>query len=369
MPAIPTQIIKSVMRSELSSSIIEREFRRLLPESKLVVSGSARRNPELLFERGLRPKHRIDLFDKIIYLTNIRQVPELRFFVAYVVENTSKATGRSRSKIYPRIFYKDLSLAWRSASHFSQTDEGIWVGKGDVRPEFEDGEEFLTSIESTTDLPFELQNALDQTSKLTKKPKGKESTLELILRRSPVNRVQPYRDFTEPRRKASAFKANLINGGKSIATFTRANDPKSLKFVAGFKPDFKNGIIETTESKSKLYHGKLRRFRILSRNQKIQYYFFSGPKHVWIIPPQATTTELSSYCVRTIDVIADDNLFIPGYEYHHMEETNSGELELYSQIPAGFAGEVCEHDDAKADASPWLDKIPLINQFRREVLG
>jgi len=88
-----------------------------------------------------------------------------------------------------------------------------------------------------------------------------------------------------------------------------------------------------------------------------------------IIPPQATTTELSSYGVRTIDVVADDDLFIPGYEYHHYEENEFGEQELFSQIPPGFAGEVCELDDAKADASPWLDKIPIIQKFRRDVLG
>ena len=52
-----------------------------------------------------------------------------------------------------------------------------------------------------------------------------------------------------------------------------------------------------------------------------------------------------------------------------MEETASGEMELYTQIPTGFAGEVCELDDAKADASPWLDQIPMIKEFRRKVLG
>ena len=95
----------------------------------------------------------------------------------------------------------------------------------------------------------------------------------------------------------------------------------------------------------------------------------AGPKHTWILPPQATTTELSSYCVRTIDVVADDDLFIPGYEYHHFEETESGKLELFSQIPPGFAGEICESDDAKADASPWLNKLPVIQEFRRRVLS
>ncbi len=333
--------------------------------AKLKIAGNARKDPALLFEFGFRPKHRLDVFDTRIYLTNIQQVPELRFFVAYVVQENR----RGKPEIFPRIFYKDLSLAWRSASHFSRTDDGIWVGKGDVRPEFEDGEEYLASNESTTDLPLELMVAFDELSRKLKRPGGSEFTLDLILRKSPADRVEPYSDFTAPRQRAASVKSNLINRGKSVARFTRKNDPTSLKIKSGFEPDFSNGIIEKSTSKSKLYHGLLKRFRILSTNQKIQYLFISGPKHTWIIPPQATTTELSSYCVRTIDVVADDDLFIPGYEYHHFEETRSGELELFSQIPPGYVGEICESDDAKADASPWLNEIPVIQEFRRKVLG
>jgi len=142
--------------------------------------------------------------------------------------------------------------------------------------------------------------------------------------------------------------------------------------VKGFEPNFKSGVLERSRSKSRLYGGILRRFRILSTNRKIQYFFLAGPNHVWIIPPQATTTQLSSYGVRTIDVRADDDLFIPGFEYHYMEEDpldDGSPPELYSQIPKGFAGAISLHDDAKADASPWLDKIPVIRKFRREVLG
>ena len=362
---IPTEIISSVQRHQLTPIKTQRQFAELLAGgAKLKIVGAARKDPASLFASGFLPKHRLDLFDTKIYLTNIQQIPELRFFVAYVVQND----GRGKPNIFARIFYKDLSLAWRSASHFSRNDEGIWIGKGDVRPEFENGEEFETSIESTTDLPIEMMMALDELARKIKRPKGNEFTLDLILRKSSVNRVQPFKDFTEPRQRAASIKSNLINRGNSVARFTRKNDPSSLKFTSGFEPDFSNGIIEKSTSKSKLYHGLLKRYRILSTNRKIQYLFISGPKHTWIVPPQATTTELSSYCVRTIDVTADDDLFIPGYEYHHFEEDEAGELELFSQIPPGFAGEVCATDDAKADASPWLDKLPVIQEFRRKVL-
>lgn len=347
---------------------VQREFENLIDGgAQIRAAGLARKRPGLLFANGLRPKHKIELFATQFYLTDVREIPELRFFAGYVVQ---KRHPTGPPTIYPRIFYKDLSLAWRSASHFVYEDDGdIWVGKGDFRVEIENDEEMAVSIESTTDLPLEMQFAMEDVLSQSKKAKtGNEKILEWVLRRGPSDRVEPYRDFLAPRRKAASNPRNLVNRGRSIARFTRKNDPSSLKIVSGFEPDFKHGVLEKNNSRSKLYGGRLRRFRILSANQQVQYYFIAGPKHVWIIPPQATTTQLSSYGVRTISVVADDDLFIPGYEYHHYEETKNG-LELYSQIPSGFAGEVCQVDDDKADASPWLNKIPIIREFRQKILG
>ena len=117
-----------------------------------------------------------------------------------------------------------------------------------------------------------------------------------------------------------------------------------------------------------MYGGDLKRFRILSKNRKVQYLFIAGPKHVWIIPPQATTTELSSYGVRTVDVVADEDLFVPGYEYHFYDEA-ADESEHFSQIPEGFAGVLSEHVNDRADVSAWLDAIPFLREFRRKVLA
>ncbi|MEM7453988.1 MAG: hypothetical protein AAF456_06485 [Planctomycetota bacterium] len=361
---IPTRIVPSVTPCDLSPRQVEHRFFRLITEgAEFEIAGSARGNPDALFDRKLKPKSRIRIFDVSIYLTNVRQMPELRFYVAYVVMSAG-----DRQVIYPRIFYKDLSLVWRSASHFTYLGDDIWVGKGDVRFDEEDGHETVESIEATTDLPLEIQSALESLlPEKSKRAAGGSGILELVLKQSPEDRVEPYRDFVEPRQKAQSNPRNLINGNQPVATFKKPGEPESLWIRKGFEPDFSDGVIERRTSRSTLYGGKLNRFRVLSVNKKIQYYFIAGTKHVWIIPPQATTTGLSSYGVRTIDVVADDDLFIPGYEYHHYEETANG-TELYSQIPEGFAGEACPYDDAKADASPWLNRIPLIREFKRKVL-
>jgi hypothetical protein len=364
---IPRRIVESVECDSTSPRSVAREFRSLLDAgARFHVSGRARRNPEQLLRLGYTPKHKLELFGTRFYLSNVRQNPELRFYVAYVVQPRARGAGED---VFARIFYKDLSLVWRVASHLSyDVDGSLWIGKGDVQSYVEGGEEMEASVESTTDLPLEMQTALESRLRAIRRVPGDGRVLEQVLRRAPADRIAPYADFTRPRERAWADPRNRIHGGRKIARFRRRRDPSSLEFVKGFEPDFKRGIIECAEGRSQLYGGRLQRFRILSRNRQIQYLFIAGPRHVWIVPPQATTTELSSFGVRTIDVHADDDLFVPGFEYHYMDE----ELDppaLYSQIPKGFAGGPCLHDEHKADASPWLDRLPVVRAFRRQVLG
>ncbi len=365
-PLIPTRIVPSVEPAPLTPAQVARKFHKLIESgAKLRAAGEAKDDPMALLSSGYTPKYEISLFDTRFFVTNARQNTALRFFVAYVVQN-DRANGRT--EIFPRIFYKDLSLVWRSASHLIATDGDFWIGKGHVRTVIRDGFEHTECVESTTDLPLEMQTALETLNRKSQHVLTDEEALFLVLRGAPSSRTAPYRDFTEPRRRAQANPRNLIHGSRSIARFTRKNDPTSLQIVKGFEPDFGKGILETSQTKSAMYGGVLQRFRILSRNRKVQYLFIAGPKHAWIIPPQATTTELSSYGVRTIDVVADEDLFVPGFEYHFFDEA-ADPSEHFSQIPEGFAGALSEHDSDRADASAWLDQIPVIREFRRKVLS
>ena len=77
--------------------------------------------------------------------------------------------------------------------------------------------------------------------------------------------------------------------------------------------------------------------------------------------------ELSSYGVRTVDALVDDELCIPAYEYHFEEHPGEPDS-LHSQIPPGFAGDPNPFDPDRADASPWIDRLPLVREFRKKVL-
>ncbi len=339
---------------------IGRELRKLVEAGTPIdAAGEVRGDPTALLRRGYTPKFRADLFDVRFYLTRLRQNDDgIRFFVGWLL---APLGPRGRPTLYPRILYKDLSLIWRSASHFIRSEHENWLGKGDVIEVTENGETLETSAEWTTDLPFELQTALEDASRRMK-PVRDDRAVALVLRRAPDDRIAPYRDFTGLRERAARNAANLPNRGRPIARFRRPGDPASLEIAKGFEPDF-DLVLERTTSASRLYGGKLRRSRVLSRNEQVQYLFFAGRRHVWLAPPQALTTELTSYGVRSVDVVAPEDLFVPGFEYHYLDDSEDPPVWV-SQIPKGYAGRPADMDPTRCDASPWLDQLPIVKAYR-----
>jgi hypothetical protein len=225
----------------------------------------------------------------------------------------------------------------------------------------------LHSCEETTNLPLEIQAALDALALRSARPRRDPRAVGLLLRQAPDHRIEPYEDFAAPRRRARRDPRNRVHGGRDVAWFARAGDPASLRFAPGFEPDFRRGVLEASRSPSRFYGGRVRKFRILSRNRRIQYQFVAAPRQAWIIPPQALTTEITSYGVRSVDVHAAEELCIPGYEYSFVDHSTRPPTH-HSQIPEGFAGEPSDLDPARVDASAWIERLPVIRAFRREVL-
>ena len=346
--------MKDVHPCGAAPSRIRRAFAALLASGhRLRPAGTARARPGALLSL-YPPRYAAELFDARFFLAELREDENFRFFVAYVQLGGGE-------ELFPRLFYKDSSLVWRCATHVISAPGVHWIGKGDVKKIDEEDGETEYSAEETTNLPLELQAALDELSRRAKRVAWDARALRRLLRRAPVGRYEAYADFLGPRRRAASVRANLVNGGRPVAWFVRRNDPGSLRFAPGFAPDFAR-VVDVARSASRMYGGPIRKLRILSRNARIQYQFVAGPRHVWIIPAQALTTELSSYGARTIDVHADEDLYVPGYEYHYKERGA-----LYTQIPLGFAGAASEVDPTRADASPWLERLPVIQEFRRRI--
>ena len=355
------QLVTHVLPEELSPRQVLTRFQERLAQATLRPAGEAREHPSA-FADAYRPRALVHLFDAEYWLTDMHHDEYVNFLVAYVGLRSPRGKVRS---LYPRIFYKDSSLVWRVASHLIWEEDEHWIGKGDVRWEQREDGEYLTSAEETTNLPYELQTALDQISR--RRPSRYDpDAVPLVLRRAKQHRTQPFADFSTPRRKAE--QRAQINRGKPVARFRRPGDPSSLVFTQGFAPDFQRGLIEVQESGSRLYGGTIQKYRFLSHNRQIQYQVVSSPTHVFVNHPQTLTTELMSYGTRTLDVHGDDDAFLPGFEYHFYDESTDPPT-LYSQIPAGYAGVVGDPDPERADASPWLEKLPVVREFRRVVLG
>jgi hypothetical protein len=360
------RVVPSVEPSTQTPEEVKLEFLALTDGgARIRCVGSLRRNPQRLLSLGYVPRYKLELFGVTYYVSDVRQNEDLRFFVAYLALRES---ARGRPSVYARLLYKDGSLLWRCASHFARSANENWIGKGDLKLVMEDGGECYYSAEHTTDLPLELQMAVESLTRRAARVRTDRRAVERVVRRCSDTRLIAYRDFTDPRRRAAANPRNLVNGGRPIARFTRENDPTSLEFVRGFEPDFSPaGAVDLTHSQSRLYEGRVDRHRILSKNRLVQYLFFAAPRLVWIGYPQPLTTELSRFGVRTVDVNAPDDLVVPAMEYHYLE-TDDPPVWM-SQIPPGFAGPVSPVDEWRADASAWLDRLPVIEEFRRRVLS
>lgn len=362
---IESRVVPSSKLAPLTPAQVAREFKRALDAgASLEPAGSASKRPRSLLSHGYTPKYKLRLFDATYYVSPPRQNEDLRFFVAYVRLGEGDP---SSWRLFPRLFYKDISLTWRAASHYVRSASENWIGKGDVKVVERDGEQYEESNEYTTDLPLEIQTALETICTGATRIPYDDVAVERVLRHGTNDRIAPFQDFVAPRRRAAAEPGNLVNRGRLIARFTRKNDPTSLQFAKGFEPNFARGVVERSRLRSRMYGGKLQRFRIVSRNERAQYLFVTGPRHTFIASVQATTTDLSSFGVRTLDASVDEDLLLPGFEYHFLDETVDPP-ELHSQIPEGYAGDASVVDPSRADASAWLDHVPTIREFRRKVL-
>ncbi len=348
--------IASVTPAGLKPNVVAADFKALLKEGAKLILPNGHQPAKVL--RQYPPRFRLRLFDTTIYLSRVLQNESIRFFVAYVIQDGSP------KKIFARLFYKNISLIWRCASHYAQFDTGVWIGKGAVTTVVENGMEYLESLEATTDLPLEIQTALEDFSHGLKVIPFDETAVHIALRHAPRQRIQPYRDFTGPRASAAKQVGQLPNRGRSVAWFRRAADPTSLHFVAGFEPDFAAGVLEKASLSSSLYGGPVTRYRVLSMNREIQYSFVASRKHYFIASVQTVGSQLSSFAVRVVDAVVDERLLLPGYDYHFLDE-EVDPPELHSQIPPGFAGAQSETDPSRADTSRWLNRVPVLRVFAR----
>ncbi|MEZ5552079.1 MAG: hypothetical protein R3E82_14375 [Pseudomonadales bacterium] len=347
----------------LSRQQVAAQYRTLARSGRgLRPAGRARHAPEKLLKAPFIPRHAVSLFAADYLLTDFYYIEDLNFFVGYVFQ---KSQPPGRRWLYPRIFYKDSSLIWRVASHIIDSPEEQWIGKGDVIVEERAEGSCLSSDESSTNLPYEIQSAFDVVSRRSQ-PRKVSTALGLVLRNAPPGRMHPYADFSRPRRRAAQL--HNINSGRPIVRLTRRDDPGSLKFAKGFEPDFDTGLIETGVSRSNLYGGEIFKHRIRSTNNLVQYQFVESPTHLWINPPQAFDPAITSYGVRALHIQADEDIFIPGFEFHFMDDREEPP-ELFSQIPAGWAGAQSTVDPFRADASPWINALPVIQEFRRRIIG
>ena len=225
------------------------------------------------------------------------------------------------------------------------------------------GEEILATFEETTNLPLEIQGALDELTRRAARPRNDLRAVGRLLRRAPDHRLEPYEDFAGPRRRARANLRNLIRRGRRRRLVRAQERSRLLRFAPGFEPDFARGVVELSRSHSRFYGGAIRKFRILSRNRQIQYQFVAAPRHAGSSRRRRSPPTSRPSACASIDVHAAEELCVPGYEYCYVDESTRPPT-LHSQIPTGFAGAPSELDPARARclavdrAAPGDPRVP-----------
>jgi hypothetical protein len=348
--------VVSVRPERIPPAKVQQELRSLLGSNGKLILPNGHQPRTVL--RKYPPRYLLRLFDTTFYLSRVLQNEDIRFFFAYLSQ------ARAPNKVFARLFYKDVSLIWRCASHYASFDTGVWIGKGAVSTVVDKGVQYLESIESTTDLPLEMQTALEAFSHRLKIIPYDEQAITIALRRAPRQRIEPYRDFIQPRLRAAQDPTKLPNKGRPLARFRRNNDPTSLRFTPGFEPDFSTGVWERAELTSSLYGGDVTRYRILSSNRLIQFSLVASKRHYFVAAVQSVDQRLSSFGVRVVDAVVDERLLLPGYDYHFLDD-ETDPPQLHSQIPVGFAGAPSPNDPSRADTSKWLNNVPMLKEFAR----
>jgi len=83
---LETRIEAGIRPCALEPRQVEREFRALVEAgARIRPAGRAKARPGSLLSQGYVPRHKLRLFDTVFYLARLRQEPNARFFVAYVL--------------------------------------------------------------------------------------------------------------------------------------------------------------------------------------------------------------------------------------------------------------------------------------------
>ncbi|MCX5701739.1 MAG: methyltransferase domain-containing protein, partial [Candidatus Omnitrophica bacterium] len=319
------------------------EFSNLIPRVSIQVDGRKVTSGADLLQNGFVPQYKISLNGMDYYLSKpyTSQRNGRPYFIGFL-HRINPETGVE--EIFARTIYKSNSQnIWRIAS---SEGPGGWIGKG-----LED--------EMTTNAPLEIQSSLEKLCLDNGKLEIKEGFYDDLEKRA---------DFKSPEEfnHTILLHGEELNGGISIGSFAETGNPESYRFQNGFEPDFNNGVIEEFNTYSPIY-GDVESYRMLSNNKQVQFVFnVDRENRVWIGAVQSVTPRFTRFGVRA------DRIDIGAMEMENIEGVNRPvdilmpASEYDTQIPKGYIGN--HKADRYYDASPFIDKIPVIKEFRQKVL-
>ncbi|MDP3703201.1 MAG: cysteine peptidase family C39 domain-containing protein, partial [Candidatus Omnitrophota bacterium] len=285
---------------------------------------------------GLGPKHQVQFGQDHFYISDaFIDAGGRTAFLAYLLHRDS-TTGQP--VIFVNAYYKSNSQnVWRAASHHA----GPWIGKG--------------FGEAGQMLPMELQSTFEH---IVASQRASQGVYE-----------KPGRFFDVLGFDVQGPMVSMVVGGPNrvvIAELNHAGQTNPalanhhINFRPGYEPDFHRGVVEHFQADNPVY-SKVTSYVILSANRQVQYLFnVDGAGRVWVGGVQGTSETLIRQGVRrdNLQYVVPEELLTPAFEY--LKQMPTGYLEARNVHPRNLQ---------YADASAFLNKISVIQEFRRHVLG
>ncbi len=293
---------------------------------------------------GLGPKHQVKFGADTYYFSHpFIDAGGRTVFVMYL-HHVDSTTGRP--VIFVNAVYRSNSQnVWRAAS---SSPDGRYIGKG--------------LGETSQMLPVELQGHLERMVSHQQVGGGLHEIPGRFYHVLGEDERTPLVTLLNVRQLPNTPKVIVAREDTS-----RHMDPHVANhhfiFTPGYEPNFHHGVVHNFTTENPIY-GMVSSYVVRSTNGALQYLFnVDRAGRVWIGGVQTTSVALNRQGVRVDRVTVPDALLTPAFEY--LRQMPRG----YEVGPLHMKERMHPTDSHYADATPFLNQLGVIQDFRRYVLG
>jgi len=297
-------------------------------------------------DRGLMPSHKFSVESgEVFYVSDpfVDPTSQKTVFLVYLKHIPKDGTA---PQIFVNAYYRsDSQNVWRAASHQGVGENAWWIGKGY-------DEQYQT-------LPSAVQEKLEGLKNSAAAIPTKEGFYKVLG----LGEEHPYDPAIMQSVMLSQIK-NIVNPiGLSKSLF------QTPQYERGLRPDFTS--CRTYETQSLLYGGKVTTYVVSSEDGAVEYLFnvavVNGVTKVWIGGLQYAHPKLTRQGIPSVPINAPWFYMTPAFEYASNIETLKTKMGV--DLSSYMRPQNIYRPEKYIDMSSFLDQLPIIKDFRAQVLN